>query len=419
MTVLFFLYRWLSVFISPFVRLWVCYRLRLGLEEKGRLPERYGVSSLSRPSGHLVWFHAASVGETVSLVPLLKLYKEHYPDHQLLLTTTTVTAHRIAKERLEGVCLHQYIPFDVNVWVRRFLRFWQPNAAILTESELWPNLIWQTKRQGIPLILLNARLSDRSYRRWCRFRFLSKALLENFDVCLAPSNTIANRLKHLGAPMIQPCPPLKFAAEPLPVNLEKLEKFQSLLSGRPVWVAASTHLGEEKILLSAHQVLKKKFPELLMILVPRHPNRAQAIVQLCEEAKETACLYSHQEPNDETSVFIGDTIGDLGLFFRLSKIVFIGGSLVPTGGHNPIEPALLKCAVLYGPHHYNFREVCEALKDATFPIDNDQELVTIVSNLLDNAHAAQQIGDRAFHVVQAQAQSLQVLVKLLAGYVKY
>ena len=418
MAALFFAYRWLSFFISPLVRLWLRYRLHLGLEEKPRLPERYGFPSASRPSGCLIWFHAASVGETISLVPLLKLYKAQYPNHHLLLTTITVTAQKIAKERLADVCDHQYIPFDVSMWVRRFLKFWQPNAAILTESELWPNLIWQTKRQNIPLILLNARVSDRSYRRWRRFRFLSKALLANFDVCLAPSDTIAHRLKDLGAPVIQSCPHLKFAAESLPVNLEKFERFQTILGNRPIWVAASTHAGEEKILVNAHQILKRKFPELLLILVPRHPSRAKEVVQLCYEAKEKGCLYSHQELNNETSVLIGDTIGDLGLFFRLSKIVFVGGSLVPTGGHNPIEPALLKCAVLYGPHYYNFHEVCEVLKDVTFRVDNDQELVAIISNLLQNPLAAQQIGERAFETVQAQAQSLKGLVKLLARYVK-
>ncbi|RZI46896.1 3-deoxy-D-manno-octulosonic acid transferase [Candidatus Finniella inopinata] len=414
----FFLYRFLSLATSPFICLWLRYRLRLGLEEKSRLTERYGISSLPRLTGRLIWIHAASVGETVSLVPLLKLYKENYPDHTLLLTTTTVTACRIAKERLNGVCVHQYIPFDVSMWAHRFLKFWQPSLAIFTESELWPNLIWHTKRQGIPLILLNARLSDRSYRRWRRFRFLSKALLGKFEICLAPSETIAHRLGQLGAPRIQLSPHLKFAAEPLPVNLEKLERFQSLTVGRSVWVAASTHPGEEKILLNAHQVLRRKFEDLLLILVPRHPDRAQEVRQVCDDVGETACLYSGQEPDGKTSILIGDTIGDLGLFFRLSKIVFIGGSLVPTGGHNPIEPALLKCAVLYGPHHYNFREVCEVLRDVTFPIDNDQELVTMVSHLLEDKHAAPEIGQRAFDRVQSQAQSLQGLVKLLGTYAK-
>jgi 3-deoxy-D-manno-octulosonic-acid transferase len=414
----FHLYSWLSFLISPFIKVWVHYRLIKGLEEKNHLSERFGFPSIARPAGHLVWFHAASVGETLSLVTLLKLYKSQYPDHQLLLTTTTVTAARLAKERLKEICIHQYVPFDVNLWVIRFLKFWTPNLAILVESEWWPNLICQTKQSKIPLILLNARLSDKSYQRWLSVRLLAKSLLKKFAVCLVSSNEIEDRLTKLGAPSIKRCPHLKFAVEPLPVNLQKLKQLHSMILDRPIWVAASTHPGEEELILKAHQNLRTKFPNLLTVIIPRHPKRAKEIAQLCYKAGEneqTVCLYSQNLPKAETNIWVGDTIGELGLFFRLSHIVFVGKSLLlPGGGHNPIEPALLKCAVLYGPYMQNFREVCNILQDVTYKIDSIEELVTAVTLLLDEPELAQYKGKQAYLVVQSQTQSLKELVTFIS-----
>lgn len=422
MAFVFHFYSWLSFFISPFVKLWVRYRLSKGLEEADRWQERFGFSSINRPSGHLIWFHAASVGETLSLVTLVKLYKEKYPDHHLLLTTTTVTAAKLVKERLEGTCLHQYVPFDVNLWVIRFLKFWKPQKAILVESEWWPNLIWQTKQSGIPLFLLNARLSDKSFQRWQSVKILAKGLLKNFDICFASLPEIEDRLKNLGAPLVKRCPHLKFSVEPLPVDQLRLETIQSVIKDRSIWIAASTHEGEEELILKAHKKLKEKFPKLLTVIIPRHPKRAAEIAQLCYkngEEQETVCLHSQVHPNLKTNIWIGDTIGELGLFFRLSKIAFIGKSLVaPGGGHNPIEPALLKCAVLYGPYMQNFREVCQILQNTTYTVENENDLAEIITLLLNQSELVKEKGEQAYEVIQSQAKSLKELAKFF-GEEKY
>ncbi len=416
MSFVFWLYRFLSILIAPLVRLWVYVRLGQGLEEREHLKERFGCHSIKRPEGRVLWFHAASVGETVSLIPLLKSYKAQSPEDNLLLTTTTVTAAKIAQQRLKGICFHQYVPFDVYPWIDRFLKYWQPSLAVFVESEVWPNIITQSKRRGIPLVLLNASLSDRSYQRWCQWRWFATLIFKNFDLCMAPFDETLKRLKDLGADRVEPSPHLKFAAEPLPFEFQQLDFYRSLIKNRPVWVVASTHPGEEEKILEAHQRLKKHFPSLLTILIPRHPHRAETILDMCYEqgeTKETACLHTEQRPNADTAILLVNTIGELGLFYRLSPIVFIGGSFMPVGGHNPIEPAMLGCVVLYGPHMHNFRNICQILQDVTVSVATVDKLVEMVTHLLSHQDAAFCLGKKASETVLQQAESLDGIVTRL------
>ena len=408
----------LSILLLPFVRALTSYRLKNGLEEKNRTKERYGFASLERPRDPLIWIHAASVGETISLIPLIKSYKANYPTHSILLTTTTVTAASIVKERLSDFCIHQYVPFDVGPWVNRFLKYWKPQLAVLVESELWPNMITQIYKMKIPLVLLNARLSNRSYHRWLKFKFLARLLLSRFSLCLAQSPQTAERLVHLGASKVEVMANLKFAADPLPVSTEKLQELSPLFKGRAIWVAASTHLGEEEITIQTHQDLKKQFPNLLTILIPRHPYRCDKIKKLCENSG--LLVQTHSTLNTETSpnfdIYLVDTIGELGLFFSLSSIVFIGGSFVSVEGHNPIEPALFKCAVLWGPRMSNFKDVCAHLSNDCYTVQTQKELAASVQNLLLNPEKATALGAGAFEAVKEQAKGVQETVHLLRAF---
>ncbi|MBY0462510.1 MAG: 3-deoxy-D-manno-octulosonic acid transferase [Alphaproteobacteria bacterium] len=408
----------LSVLLVPFVKVLTSHRLKKGLEEKDRIRERYGIASVKRPRDPLIWIHAASVGETISLIPLIKSYKENYPGHSILLTTTTVTAASIAKQRLSDFCIHQYVPFDVGPWVKRFLKYWKPQLAVLVESELWPNMITQIHKMKIPLVLLNARLSDRSYRRWLKFKCLAKQLLSRFSLCLAQSPSTAERLIHLGASNVEVMSNLKFAADPLPTSLDKLQELSGLFKDRPVWVAASTHSSEEEIVIQTHHDLKKQFPNLLTILIPRHPNRCEKVKKLCEDSGLSVQSHSTLPAKSSSNfdVYLVDTIGELGLFFSLSSIVFIGGSFVSVEGHNPIEPALFKCAILWGPRMSNFKDVCAHLSDDCYTVLTQKELTEGVQNLLLNPKKVKALGAAAFATVKEQAEGAQKIVHRLRSF---
>ena len=397
----------LSSLLSPLVRILVWYRVSKGLEERNRVRERYGYASIVRPTGSLVWVHAASVGETVSIVPLIKAYKNTYPDQTILLTTTTITARTIAQQRLTGFCIHQFVPFDVGPWVDRFLNHWKPSLSVFVESELWPTLIQRTYRRKIPLILLNARLSDKSYKRWLRFPFMAKYLLTRFNLCLAQSPTTAERLKNLGASNVKTMANLKFAAEGLPYDDQKFEKLKRLFQGRPLWVATSTHAGEEEIVLKVHQRLQKEFPNLLTILVPRHPLRIDKVEKMCEDLQLSSVRHSTFNEQSDFQIYLGDTIGELGLFFALSRIVLMGGSVVPIGGHNPIEPAISGCAVLWGPYMHNFKDVCQVLGESCYSVDTPEKLEETLKHFLQNPDKVLSIGEGAAAIVKKQAESVQ------------
>jgi 3-deoxy-D-manno-octulosonic-acid transferase len=406
----------LSTLLSPFVRILVRYRVSKGLEEKGRVKERYGYTSHARPIGNLIWVHAASVGETISVIPVIKAYYSAYPNQAILLTTTTVTAGTIARQRLSDVCIHQYIPFDVGPWVDQFLDHWKPNLSVFIESELWPNLIQRTYHRKIPLILLNAKLSDKSYKRWLKFPWMAKFLLTRFSLCLAQSETTAERLKNLKASNVKTIANLKFAAEPLPYDEQKLAQLKHLFERRLLWVAASTHAGEEEIILKIHKNLQKEIPNLLTILVPRHPVRVDKIEKLCNDLELSSVRHSSFHEQSDFQIYLGDTIGELGLFYALSQIVFIGGSFVPIGGHNPIEPAMSECAVLWGPYVHDFRDVCKILSDSCYSVETPEKFEITLKYLLENPDQAISAGKSTAAIIKKQAESVQDIVATLRTY---
>lgn len=330
----------------------------------GRLPERRGVDASARPPGRLLWLHAASVGETTSILPVLPELLGRAPDLHVLLTTGTVTAAELLARRLEpGIAcrvLHRFVPLDVPAWIARFLDHWRPDAAGLVESELWPNLLAACRRRRIPLMLINARVSDRSFARWRRAPGLARQVLGGFARVQARSETDGRRLRELGCDAVQVCGDLKLAAPPLPYDAAELERLRGRLAGRPMWLAASTHPGEEALVAQAHAALQPQHSRLLTIIAPRHPERGAAIA-----ADIGGTRRSRDEPPPDEGIWIADTLGELGLWYRLCPIVFVGRSLIaPGGGQNPLEPARLGCAIAVGPQTGNFADHVAMLRDA-------------------------------------------------------
>ncbi|WP_198377532.1 3-deoxy-D-manno-octulosonic acid transferase [Neoroseomonas rubea] len=352
--------------VSPLLPLHLRSRAARGKEIAERIPERYGHGA-ARPDGPLLWLHAASVGETVSILPLIDALTRAEPRLNLLVTTGTVTSATLLARRLPaqlaGRVTHRFVPLDVPAWVARFLDGWRPDAAVFVESELWPNLLTEAARRGIPLALVNARMSARSAGSWARAPGFARAVLSRFTLILAQGAEDAARLRALGAPDVRVPGNLKYAAPPLPVDTAALERLRALAAGRPVWLAASTHPGEEALALAAHRRLAPRHPGLLTIIVPRHPERGAEVAALAGDLP-LARRSLGEDPGPDTAVLVADTLGELGLFYRLAALAFVGGSLVPHGGQNPLEPARLGCPVLLGPHTWNFAEILRRMEAA-------------------------------------------------------
>ncbi|WP_024514120.1 3-deoxy-D-manno-octulosonic acid transferase [Bradyrhizobium sp. Tv2a-2] len=356
-------YRKLSSAMVPLAPALINRRLKQGKEDPERIGERRGMSRDVRPAGPLVWIHGASVGEVLAAGALIERLRAL--DIRILLTSGTVTSAAIVAKRFPPDVIHQYVPYDSPRYVARFLDHWRPSLALFIESDLWPNLILQSAARRLPMVLINGRMSQRSFPRWRRMSGTILALLDKFDLCLTQSRTDGERFSALGSRNVIVTGNLKLDVPAPPADPVKLEKLTAVMRGRPVIVAASTHPGEDEILIETQRTLAGFFPQLLTVIVPRHPDRGGAIARLVEAAGLTASLRSRQElPTAATDIYVADTLGELGLFYRLAPIVFMGGSLVERGGQNPIEAVKLGAAIVHGPHVFNFTDVYEALDRA-------------------------------------------------------
>lgn len=331
-----------------------------GKESSSRRRERYGKASLARPTGPLVWVHAASVGETNSVIPLIEQIVEI--GAQVLFTSGTVTSAAIAEKRLPNGAFHQFFPLDIVPCVRRFLNHWQPDMALFVESEMWPVTMSELNERDIPLIVINGRMSERSYARWSKVPFAIHQMFGNMPLCLAQTDEDAERYRALGVSNVEVTGNLKFDVPPLGADEEELVAMRRQVGDRPVWIAASTHPGEEHLFAEAHRRMALRNPGLLTIIVPRHPERGEDL------EKEIRPIVSHVQRRTreaairpDTEIYLSDTVGELGLIYRLSRIAFVGGSLVEHGGQNPIEPVRLGCAILHGPNVVNFHDIYAAL----------------------------------------------------------
>ena len=396
-------YRLFSAAITPLTPLFLARRLRHGKEHGLRLPERRGVSVAARPLGPLVWLHGASVGELISVLPLIE--RVHAREVNLLVTSGTVTSSGLAEQRLPRGVMHQFVPIDVPFFVRRFLDHWQPDLALFVESELWPNIIIETSRRGVPMILVNGRLSENSFRRW---RYLPASignLLGRLDLCLARTPADAERLSELGARHVITTGDLKLDGPAPPADRGKLAALQRATAGRPLIAAASTHDGEEAAMIDAHQRLRATFPNLLTLIVPRHPERGLGVAEIARAAGLNVKLRSRGElPDAATDIYVADTVGELGLIYRVAPIVFVGGSLVRHGGQNPIEPAKLGAAILHGPHVWNFADIYAALDHA-----HGAELVADPSKLTASLAAMLARPDARAHVAETARTTIAAL----------
>lgn len=362
-TVLIGLYRTATLALTPFARLLLRSRLKRGKEDAARIGERFGIASTPRPKGPLVWLHGASVGEVLSVLPMIDRLRAR--GFRVLLTSGTVTSAKLAASRLPAGVTHQYVPLDSPVFLRRFLDHWRPRLVLVAESELWPNLVIEVNARHIPLVLVNARMSPRSFASWRRLPRTVAALLARIDLTLAQTEGDGQRYSRLGTPRVNATGNLKFDAPPPPVDGPALAALQKAIAGRRVWLAASTHPGEDEIVLAAHRMLTADIPDLLTIIAPRHPGRGTGIVQLANEAQVPAVLRSDGYlPDHGTGLYVADTIGELGLFYSLAPVALIGGSLVAHGGQNPIEPARMGAAVLHGPHVGSFEDIYRSLDQA-------------------------------------------------------
>jgi 3-deoxy-D-manno-octulosonic-acid transferase len=355
-------YRRLAEAATPLAPLLLARRLKRGKEHPQRLAERRGETSVARPPGPLIWAHGASVGEMLAVIPLVQSLRAR--GFNVLVTSGTVTSARLAEARLPPGAIHQFVPIDAPRFIARFLDHWRPNLALFAESDLWPNLIMSCAERAVPLILINGRLSEHSYARWRMVPNTIATLLRRFDLCLAQSEGDAERYSELGAPRVSTTGNLKLDVPAPPVDEQKLAAMQAAVGKRPIIAAASTHAGEEALIIEAHRRLRTSFRGLLTVIAPRHPDRGPGIVDIASVAGVPAVLRSRGHlPDRATEIYVADTIGELGLIYRLSPIVFVGGSLVRHGGQNPIEAAKLGAAILHGPHVGNFSEIYAALDD--------------------------------------------------------
>jgi 3-deoxy-D-manno-octulosonic-acid transferase len=412
-------YRMLTSLAAPFAPLILAWRTRRGKEEPDRRPERYGLASAPRPSGFLAWFHASSVGEANAALPVIERIAAERPDVRILLTTATVTSARLARARLPKGVLHQYVPLDSQGYMRRFLRHWRPDLAVLVESEIWPNLVLETKSGGTPLLLINGRMSSSSFKRWRKRPGLSRPLFSSFDLVLAQNDSLAERFAQLGVARALDVGNLKADAPPPPADLPGKRRLATAISGRTVWLAASTHPGEEDLVAVAHMKMKQEQPDLLTIIVPRHPERGKLIADALRGANLSVALRSAGAlPGAATDIYVADTIGELGLFYALAPVAFVGGSLVNRGGQNPVEPIKLGAAVLTGPNWRNFRDSYTELLKAggCQEVSDAEDLASAALSLLKDAGARREMTSRAEAAIAAMSGALPRTLAELERY---
>jgi 3-deoxy-D-manno-octulosonic-acid transferase len=411
---------------GPLLPLWLGRRVAAGKEFPARLAERRGIAALPRPPGPLVWLHGASVGEAVSVVPLVRALVAARPGMQVLLTSGTANSARALASQLGGPAAapetsgalpdspwarHQFVPLDRPAWVARFLDHWRPDLALFVESELWPNLLAASAARGIPAALVNARLSARSARRWALAPGMARAMLGAFRLVLAQSEADAQRIAALGARAVAVPGNLKWAAPPLPADAAALARLRAILAGRPAWVMASTHDGDEALAARVHAAVAAAHPSLLTIIVPRHPERGAAIAAALGGAPRRS------QGDDPTGpVWLADTLGELGLMFRLAPVVAMGKSFTPPGGgQNPLEPARLGAAVAFGPLMHNFSEIAARLlaAGAAQQVADASGLAGFVTRMLNDPARLARMGAAAADVAAHEAGVLDRVLDAL------
>lgn len=414
------IYNALITILYPLViKGYISKRKHIGKEDINRFNERIGRPKKERPEGKLFWLHGASVGESISMLPLINKILETYPDSHVMVTTGTVTSADVMQKRLPERAFHQFIPIDNPIFTTRFVKYWHPDVALWFESEFWPAVLSSIKRKNIPLILINGRISNKTFKRWQQFDFVCKELLGCFTMCLGQSEEDAYRLRVLGAKESVCLGNLKYAGLPLPIDEKAKKDLLKQIGSRKLWLASSTHDDEEIRIAKVHKRLKEKFPDLLTIIVPRHPNRGAEVAEEINKLDLTTALRSKGEKlTTKTDIYIGDTIGEMGLWYSIAKIVFIGGSLIPHGGQNFIEPSRVRDAVLVGPHMHNFTDAMNRAKkaDAVMQVTDTLELQEMLEQLLDNENLLEAKCSLAYNWAASETKVLDGIMDKIKAY---
>jgi 3-deoxy-D-manno-octulosonic-acid transferase len=390
-------------------------RARRGKEDPARLGERLGRASRQRPPGPLVWLHAVSVGESMSLLPLIGALAAQRPTLTLLVTSGTKTSAELLARRLPPGVIHQYAPVDAPAAVAAFLDHWRPDTGLFVESELWPNLILGARRRGVRLALLSARMTEASATGWARAPAAARAILEAFDLVLAQEAATEARLRDLGA-RVGPRLNLKLVGEPLPFDATELARLRDEVGPRKVILAASTHAGEEATIARAFEWAD--IGEALLVVAPRHPERGPAAAgALVAEGLSVARRSRGEAPGPSTQAYVADTLGELGLFFRLADVVVMGGSFeLGIGGHNPLEPARLGAPIVTGPHVFNAQEVYAELfaEAAAIEAVDGEHLARHLRGLIQNPTIARRFGEAALDYAERQGRALDEALSQLS-----
>ena len=414
------IYNALIYLLYPLViRGYINKRKEKGKEDLKRFNERIGRPKLKRPEGKLIWFHGASVGETLSMLPLISKLLQENPDVHAMITSGTITSAELMQKRLPDRAFHQYIPIDNPKFVEKFLTHWHPDVALWFESEFWPAMLGGIKQHKIPLILINGRISDKTFKHWKMCKPIIKELLSCFSLCLGQSEQDAQRLQTLGAPKVQCLGNIKYAGFNPPVDEEKKKDILNQIGNRPVWAVVSTHNDEELQIGKQLKLLKKEIPNILTIIAPRHPQRGPEIQQqLNDLGLKTALRTKNEKISPETEVYIADTIGEVGIWYEISPVVFIGGSLIPHGGQNFIEPCRFHDAVFVGPSTNNFTDAMNRASkaQAVIKIKDAADLLQNVSELLQNKKQLAKQQELAYKWATGEAQVLDGILEKVKGY---
>lgn len=419
------LYKSVSGASGPLLRALLRARSRKGKELPAHLGERLGRASLARGHSPLIWVHAASIGEAQSALILVERLQRLVPGTQILMTTGTVSSANMMRKNLPAGAMHQFSPVDHPAWAKQFLDHWKPDLVLWMESELWPNMLTDIKARGIPAILVNARLSEKSFRRWSWFGGAAKEILGAFSLILAQGEKEAARFRALGAQNVSATGNIKYSAKPLSFGENDLKTISGALGQRPLWLYASSHKGEESLACRVHQKLKLTFPDLLTIIVPRHPERRQDIIATCEQANLKFVLRGEIKipPSYDTDIYIADTFGELGLFYRLAPLACIGRSFSDDGGggHNPIEAAQLNCAVLYGPHVQFQKELFEEMSNASgaLGVKNEPELEDAVAGLLADPQKLAAMQQNGLEFTRVKSKIVDIVIESITPWLDF
>lgn len=402
---------------EPVIRALLKRRAGKGKEITERLSERYGIPSRARPDGTLIWVHVASVGEAQSMLSLINLILEQMSQAHVLVTSVTVTSAQLLAERLPERAFHQFSPIDHPGWVRHFLNHWKPDLVLWAESELWPNTLHLLSKRHVPVALLNAHMSAGSFRNWSRAKKMSLDMLSVFTVILAQTQEDADRYIQLGGRSVVLTENLKYAAQPLPCDAQDLKKLQDAIGHRTVWLYASTHDGEEELAAEIHARLSKEFPSLLSIIAPRHPNRREEIAAKLPPAHTLFRGEDKKLPQPDTQIYVADTLGEMGLLYRAAGLACIGRSFSRDGGggHNPIEPALLRCAILSGPNVQNLAQIYADMsaESAAIIAETPEKLEKTLHDLLSSPARLKELQESGYAFADRKARSLTQIIEEL------